>query len=146
MSTSEPNVTFEIVDGAEAIAMLDGIEGRAANPAPGLAELIPELEERERALFDSYHGKYVDTGATRDSLIHTHAIGAIREVHGGQFIFGTSIWYAKFQGTTGFGSHSPPSAILKLPDGSAELASKVGARYVVDGFSMGMIGPEGWRE
>ena len=127
---------------AHAAKMVYDIAGRARNPTPGLMELVPELEKAERELFDSYHGKYVDTGATRDSLVHSFSEGAIREIHGGEFVFGTSVWYAKFQGTTKPpGYHSPPSAILKLPEGGAEVASKVGARYVIHGagFEMGGV-------
>lgn len=123
-----------IVTGAEETAVhMHQRARRAADMAPAFEEMVPALEKAELRLFDSYQGKYVLTGATKESLTQSDANGAIRAAHGERFVFGTSIWYAKFQGTTGVGSHGPPSAILAVPPGAGERAAKIGAAYVVDG-------------
>lgn len=67
---------------------------RHAEPAFKLvAEILEKGEERH---FKGLQGRYVRTGALRDSLTQPSANGAIREIHGDQLIFGTSIFYAKF--------------------------------------------------
>jgi hypothetical protein len=134
---------LEVVGADRAARMVRDVAKRAGMPAPGMVEMVPELEAAELELFEGYGGKYVLTGATKASLTQSDANGAIREAHGIDFIFGTSIWYAKFQGTTvgpsGVDHHGGPSAILAVPPGATELSSKIGCRYVINGFTGGLM-------
>lgn len=60
--------------------------------APKVYELLQRSEQR---LFERYGGRYVRTGALRDSLagLTSHSI---REAHANEIIFGTNLYYARF--------------------------------------------------
>jgi hypothetical protein len=77
-------------------ADLEGISHRMTDAEPAFVEAARILERGEQRLFKRLHGKYVRTGATRDSLTQPAANHAIREAHADELVFGTSIWYARF--------------------------------------------------
>lgn len=78
-------------------------------------------------------GKYVRTGALRASLTSMTAPGAVRTLTPGSLKFGTSIWYAKYQGTTGPGRHRPPSALLKPSRTMAAAGAMSTKNYILYG-------------
>jgi hypothetical protein len=91
-----PAVTVDLIGSESAVDRL----GRTAAMIRVLPSSVPEifdvLEKSEERLFDSWHGKYVDTGRTRGSLTQRHHPDAIRELHGPQLVFGTSVDYARY--------------------------------------------------
>lgn len=127
------NVTVEILGGAEAEAMLLSIERRALRPTEGLRRSFRALEEGEQALFAGYGGKYVQTGALERSLTEPDAADAVREAHGAEAEFGSSVFYARFQGTEGVGHHAGPSAVLRATQAEADAAGALMLEYVVRG-------------
>jgi hypothetical protein len=124
---------FEVIGAREIAARYAKIAHRAANPAEGLKDLTPALTQAESELFRSYGGKYVDTGELIASLTQEDASEAVREAHGEEFEFGTEVWYAKYQGTTGPGFHSPPSAVLRMPEAVVSAAAQTAIHYIVEG-------------
>lgn len=78
------------------IGDLEGIAHRMSDAQPAFEEAMRILERGEQRLFRRLHGKYVRTGATRDSLTQPAANHAIREAHADELVFGTSVWYARF--------------------------------------------------
>ena len=127
-----PQIGVELVGANTTMSDLRQIAGRARDPEAALRRVFPVFEKAELELFDHYGGKYVASGATRDSLTKPDAKGAVRTVKGTTFVFGSTIWYAKFQGTTGVGEHSPPSAILKLTSEMAKEASDAVLAYIAE--------------
>lgn len=133
-----PQIGVELVGANGTMSELRKIASRARDPEAALREIFPVFEASEREIFDSYGGKYVRTGDTKRSLTESNAKGAVRSVSGDTFIFGSRIWYAKFQGTTGKGNHRAPSAILKLTPEVARAASKAVLDYVAAETDAGM--------
>jgi hypothetical protein len=123
---------------ADPPGLLDEISGRMIAPEFGL-ETIEAFEKEEATIFESYAGKYVKTGALKASLTESDASGAIRELLPGEFKFGTSIWYAVFQGTTGPGSKQPPSAVLKVSALEAAAAASDLTEYIMKGRQAGLL-------
>lgn len=80
----------------EAKELLEGISARLADPTPLLEATMQVLELGEVNLFERLAPHFMQTGATRASLTQPDALGAIREIHGMEAKFGTSIWYAGF--------------------------------------------------
>jgi hypothetical protein len=121
----------EVVGAGKIRNDLMGIADRLLTPGAALEVEFQVLEQAEQLLFDSYGGKYVQTGATKASLTQSEANGAIRRIHADGIEFGTSIWYAKFQRTIGGPSGKPrgrkrvgPSKILKLTPGLRQQAAE----------------------
>jgi hypothetical protein len=113
---------------------LEGVTHRMVNAEPAFVEVERILERGEHRLFDRAHGRYVDTGATRESLTQPEANGAIREAHGDQLIFGTRIWYAKFLRKPGRGrSGKTKSAILVLAPTERKQARETILDYIRGG-------------
>lgn len=77
------------------------------------------FEQGEERHFNRQKGRYVRTGALRDSLTQPNANGAIREAHGDEFVFGTSIFYARFL------RKGRKSAVLVLQPAAKRQASAV---------------------
>ena len=98
---------------------LRGMASRCRRPDGAFEQIFRAFEESEREIFAGYGGKYVQSGATMESLTQPDGRNAIREAVGGEFTFGSRVWYAKFQGTTGKGRHHSPSAIVQLTPGVA---------------------------
>lgn len=83
--------------GAETTAeRLDRIADRMNNSRRGFEHALDTLEAGEERHFRSLRGRYVRTGALRDSLTQENAQGAIREAHADHALFGTSIFYGRF--------------------------------------------------
>jgi hypothetical protein len=120
-------------------ANLGVIAARMAAPEFG-DRVFRAAETEEERIFDSYGGKYVRTGLLKGSLTEHDAPGAIRVLRPGELLFGTSVWYARFQGTTGTGRHSPPSAILKASAVEAAAAAADLKDYILYGNQERLLG------
>jgi hypothetical protein len=70
---------------------------RMRDARPAFERVMPVLEAGEARHFAGLGGRFVMSGALRDSLTQASANGAIRETHGSHLVFGTSIFYARFQ-------------------------------------------------
>lgn len=100
---------------------------RDARPA---WELISEmLESGEKRLFKRYGGKYVDTGRLMESLTQPTANDAIREAHAQELVFGTAVYYARFQK-----DKKGKSAVLKLQPTERKKIPTTLLEYVTAGF------------
>jgi hypothetical protein len=112
---------------------LAGVAERASHPGLAFGSVMRAMESEERSVFERYGGKYVDSGDLRASLTSVAASGAIRILTPWGGVFGSSVWYGKFQGTQGPGSHRPPSAILRATEAEARLASRSLLEYILHG-------------
>lgn len=121
-------VGIQLKGAGSTLSVLRGMADRCRRPAGAYQQIFRAIEKNERRIFDAYAGKYVQSGATMESLTQPDAKGALREAHDGEFVFGTSVWYAKFQGTTGKGRHHDPSAIVQVtPEMAAEVRAHLQA-------------------
>jgi hypothetical protein len=89
-------LALELEGGMAVAERYEGIERRLGDLVPGWVHVAQRREEGEKRLFDFYHGRFVETGALKKSLTEEGAEGAIREIHGEQLLFGTSIEYAVY--------------------------------------------------
>jgi hypothetical protein len=113
--------------------MLAAMERRLEDLEPAWTEIFRIMERGERRVFARYGGKYVDTGATRDSLTQAHAGGAIRDFHpvSNTATFGTSVTndrgdpYPRFLRLP---DHS--SAVLRADSTTRRQAAEIMMRYV----------------
>jgi hypothetical protein len=121
------NIEIVLLDPHPAIARLEGIEERILELEPAFDEVMGVLESSERRLFDSYNGRYVDTGDLRDSLTEPHADGAIRELHHDGAEFGSSIPYAVYQREGG------RSAVMRFDEADENEVAAIVLRYIVEG-------------
>lgn len=120
-----------------------GFARRMVLPQPALDAAMHVLEEGEKALFESFDGKYVDTGALEASLTQATANGAIRRAHGLTVEFGTSLWYARFQKRIGPPSGKPRgrkregrSKIVKASTAERVVVRQLVLDYVMEGGSI----------
>ncbi len=125
---------------AGARAMLGGISERLSNPTPILEASMRMMEVAEANLFDSLAPHFVKKGDVRASLTEPDARGAIREIHGMEAKFGTSIWYSKFLRKVDGPSGKPrgrkrvgPNLVLKIRAQDRRAAVKALGRYLVRG-------------
>lgn len=99
------------------VEMLEGIADRAANLDPALEVILALLLGSEQALWRRSSRKWMKTlseqvqerhldegtkalvksGVLMDSFTKQKAMGAIRKAHGTEMVFGSSVFYAKFQ-------------------------------------------------
>lgn len=86
-----------IANASEVAGDLRAIGKRMENAEPAFRAIIPVIESGEERYFSRLKGRYVRTGATKDSLTGVTA-NSIRDVHndGGGLTFGTTVSYAKF--------------------------------------------------
>lgn len=119
-------LNFEIrPEGVDATSEdLAGVARRLVNAEPAFVDVARILERGEQRLFKRLRGKYVDTGATRASLTQPDANGAIRQAHGDELVFGTSIWYARFL------RRKKKSAVLVLQPTERKAAAQTILDYV----------------
>lgn len=124
----------------EAKALLEDISERLDDPTPLLEGAMKVLELSETSLFDRLAPHFDLTGATRASLTQTDARGAIREIHGVEARFGTSIWYAKFLRKIDGPSGKPrgrkrvgPNLVLKTTAADRHAALTQYGRYLLTG-------------
>jgi hypothetical protein len=114
MSKGKQTVDLEFLNGPEVIDWMTLMAERCLDVGPALHPILTALEKAEENLFASLNGEYVLTGATQASLVGTTS-DSIRRVEPDFLEFGTSIWYAIFQGTEPSpkgGFHRGPSAIF----------------------------------
>ena len=116
---------LQLLGGEEAIDDLDGIAKRMEHARPAFEAVSEILEAGEERHFSGLRGRYVRTGALRDSLTQPDANGAIREAHADELVFGTSIYYARFL------RRKRKSAVLVLKPLERKAASKTILDYVM---------------
>lgn len=121
------NFGIEVRGDERAADRLDGIAHRMQNAQPAFEDVARILEAGEQRHFDSLRGRYVRTGALRDSLTEESANGAIREAHGDSLTFGTSIFYARFL------RRKKKSAVLVLKPLERKQASQAIMDFVTGG-------------
>jgi hypothetical protein len=90
------HIEIEAVGIEKAQRAFAGIGRRLLDMRPAWRNVERVLEEGESRHFDRQRGRYVRTGDLRASLTH-NVDGAIREAHANELVFGTSLYYAKFQ-------------------------------------------------
>ena len=110
------------------------MRGRMRNVSPAGRRLVRLLEIRERAMFTGR--RYTNTGRLRRSLTQRHAPGAIRKITSDNVLFGSSVWYGRFQVEDpgpvtekgGLKRVGHPSAILKplTPTEAHEMTRSLG--------------------
>jgi hypothetical protein len=85
------------VHGAESMARhFREVGDHMMDLAPELERVIDLMEAEHERHFAKCRGRYVLTGATKASLTHSTAPGAVREVGPDRLDFGTDVWYAHF--------------------------------------------------
>jgi hypothetical protein len=89
-------VDLELVGSESAINRLGHTAATIRALPSGNPLIFDIMEESEQRLFESWHGKYVDTGRTMASLTERHHPDAIREMHGPVVRFGTRVKYARY--------------------------------------------------
>lgn len=124
------NLTLQGVGIDKTADDLELISDRMRDSRLAFLQVIPVLESGEERHFRSLRGKYVDTGALRDSLTQGTANGAIREAHGDQLIFGTSLHYARFL------RKKKKSAVLVLKPTEKKLASELILGHIMRGVGV----------
>ena len=87
---------LEVLGAEEMAERLERISHRMEDSRAGFRHALDTLEAGEARHFRSLRGRYVRTGALRDSLTSSNAQGAIREAHSDYALFGTSIFYGRF--------------------------------------------------
>jgi hypothetical protein len=93
------------IDGVpENVAALMIIARRAGNLEPALRKVIGVWEDIEQQVFSD--GVLVDTGHLKESLTITGADGAVRDAHGTEIKFGTTVDYARATGRSSAWSSS----------------------------------------
>lgn len=108
-----------------------GMRLRNARPAWELIEEI--LEAGEERVFRAARGRYVDTGALKDSLTQGSANAAIRDAHADSYDFGSGLYYARFQK-----DKRGKSAVLKLTPTTKKASAKTLLEYVTEAFGGGV--------
>jgi hypothetical protein len=89
-------LTVEAIPPVEVVAKkYDDVADVMKNLTGPFRDVIDLLEETHERAFARLRGRYVRTGATKDSLTGSSA-GAIRDADRDGLQFGTSIWYAHF--------------------------------------------------
>ena len=121
------SLDIQAIGAEKAEAGLEGVARRLVNLIPAWRRVETELELGHRRHFDRLRGRYVRTGDLRASLTEAHANGSIREHHDDELIFGTSIFYAKFQ------RKGKKSAVVVLQPLVRRRASQIILEHVVEG-------------
>lgn len=106
---------------------LEGISKRMTHLQPVLPSVERLLEAGEVRHFSGLGGKYQDTGALMASLTQPHANGAIREHHADELVFGSNIYYAKYQ------RKGKKSAVLVLKPTEKKQAARVIIDFIAQG-------------
>jgi hypothetical protein len=122
--------TLEVIGGKQLSDLLGGMAQRTDDLSEVFRAEIKFMERFEGEVFSGYGGKYVETGRLRDSLT-TPGAGAVRRPSEKGLIFGTSIFYGRFQ-TSEIGPETPrggmrrsgENMVVKMPPSSAERLPK----------------------
>jgi hypothetical protein len=88
-------LTISVEGATEAEEFFEALERRIMDLTPAFERTLTELEQREKAIFDGWAGKYVRTGRTRASLTE-RGRDALRAAHAQEAEFGTAVPYAAF--------------------------------------------------
>jgi hypothetical protein len=137
-----PATTGVEVEGLDKAQLkLRGFARRMVLPQPALEAGVKVIEAGEEDLFTGFGGKFIRTGALRESLTQSDARGAIRRAHGEAIEFGSSIWYAHFQKKIGGPSGKPrgrkrvgkTSLVLKVSKANRALVRQVVLDYFLAG-------------
>jgi hypothetical protein len=132
-------MSIEIVGVEKVERDLQGISQRILDMEPAFREATVLLEASEARLFDQLGGRYVRTGALRQSLTTPGA--GVREVTPHGLAFGSDVYYARFQvedpgpvtPAGGLERKGHPSAVLKLSEADAETVARGVMRHVTEG-------------
>ena len=123
-----------------------GVAGRLLDVSEVLRSEERVLEVQEEGVFAEHGGRFVATGALKNSLTMPNAPGAIRRVTGHTLEFGTSISYARYQ-TEHIGpptekggmKRPPPVAILKLTEETRRVVAKDMMEHAVHGHGGSLV-------
>jgi hypothetical protein len=114
--------------------MLAGIARRAMLPYVAYEEIFRLFEADEAAIFASWDGKYVRTGATRASLTQPDANAVLREMHGARgFAFGSNVPYARFVGRRRAHRKRISPILIKASEARAVITAEMMKRYILKG-------------
>lgn len=122
-------VEFDLLGADEAAADYDAIGYRAQHPKPAFDHITNLLVQSETRLFARQpmvpaggkvpaHKRYDLTGRLKASLTQADGLDAIRHAHDDELLFGTSVFYARFQKRRG------KSTVLKLQATTRKQAAK----------------------
>jgi len=132
--------SVELIGAAHAEHTFEGIATRLLDMSPALRAEERVLEVQEQGVFAQHAGRFVDTGALKNSLTMPNAPGAVRKVSATSLQFGTSIKYARFQTehigpeTEAGGMARPlPVAILKITEETRRVVAKDLMNHAVHG-------------
>lgn len=100
---------------------------RMRNARIAFQQVSKIVESGEERHFNSLRGRYVQTGATRDSLTQPNANGALREAHHNELVFGTTIEYAKYL------RKGKKSAVLVLKPTERRASAELILQHIVRG-------------
>jgi hypothetical protein len=141
------DLNLEVLGDVVASEHLDRIAERALDLETPFEDVIHDLEAAEIALFARLQAKdppYQPPGGSKSSRrasgrLRASLTGtspdALREAHHAGLVFGTKVFYGRFQRTPRKfnASTKGESAILKLPVAVKKLAARKVIRYVVHG-------------
>jgi hypothetical protein len=144
MALSHYGVAIETYPPAEVIeAHYDAVAARVLDLEPVHDDLFSILERAERTHFELMHGRYVRTGAVRESLTQRGGYGAVRDSQGSDFRFGSRVFYAHFLTKSPYDvenfqvtkrSGHGRSAVLVMPPAAKEEITRRVMRYVTEPF------------
>jgi hypothetical protein len=126
------SIQLDIEGGARAERWLASMARRIEAPHIAVEEIFRLFERDEGAIFDSWGGKFVRTGALRASLT-SDVGGALREDHGTTMRFGSDLPYAWYVGRHGKGHPKASPVLLKATEARAVLAGELMLRYIAHG-------------
>lgn len=115
----------------EATGKLKRVALRMVNAQPAWKSIEEILEAGEERIFTRFRGKYVDTGALKESLTQSSANDAIRDAHAFGLDFGTSVWYARYHK-----DKRGKSPYLKIQPTERKIISAEVLEYIVGGMAV----------
>jgi hypothetical protein len=118
------DISLEAEGAGKAAHELALISHRMIHLEPAKEPIMKVFEAGELRHFNRLRGRYVLTGATKASLTEGGP-DAIREAHGDEFTFGTSVFYARFL------RKGRRSAVLVLQPAAKKAATLVLADHVM---------------
>jgi hypothetical protein len=113
----------------EASHRMGRIAVRFVHAEPAFLEMAEIIQHGEERVFATLHGKYVRTGALKESLTKDHAEHAIRRAHAEELEFGSGLPYAIYQRK----NKRAKSAVLKLLTKERREVGQLFLGYVVRG-------------